>query len=197
MVVDGVAKVELPKNVSHLRRDSMKERFQETTWGAASVSPSSRSWLQIQIIRVSGRSPSPKCLTPSWGEGLDLLSVYNSFNWEDHTKYGDVEREISNLLQIFLHHDQFLQVHHVHHDQCPCPLSAFPNPSDLYLCQYFTIDNKTPLNVMQILALQKLRNCPPDMPNAKWLWSFVSHLLSFNPNSCHDISLKIEYFFKI
>ena len=74
-----------------------------------------------------------------------------------------------------------LHVHHVHHDQCPCPLSAFPNPSDLYLCQYFTIDNKTPLNVMQILSLQKLRNCPPDicqMPNDFDLLFPTSYLLT-------------------
>jgi len=32
-------------------------------------------------LRVPGRSSSPKCqLTPSWGEGLDLLSVYSNFN---------------------------------------------------------------------------------------------------------------------
>ena len=31
-------------------------------------------------LRVPGRSSSPRCLTPSWGEGLDLLSVYTNFN---------------------------------------------------------------------------------------------------------------------
>ena len=29
---------------------------------------------------------SPSSLTPSWGEGLDLLSVYSNFNWEVHTQ---------------------------------------------------------------------------------------------------------------
>ena len=83
-------------------------------------------------------------------------------------KYKEMLKEKSLIYyKYFYTMTNVLHVHHVHHDQCPCPLSAFPNPSDLYLCQYFTIDNKTPLNVMQILSLQKLRNCPPDMPNAK------------------------------
>jgi len=31
-------------------------------------------------LRVPSRSSSPKNLTPSWGEGLDLLSIYSNFN---------------------------------------------------------------------------------------------------------------------